>query len=480
MTKIILMCIFLGQLTVPITHSSDIFMTREDLLPELLQLQQDYCGDVILCGDARHVEPDFEMVVMPCCVPCSCLSTCKALDICCPNYNHSVVENDKNGNETRIETSNDKEKDKTRTVTDKDNNTTRTALDDATHESRIGPEDDTSIDLELFHAVVRNSGPNEAHIESTSTTEGELVIEERLICVRPQIQREQNRYVDSLAYQMIGDCPAALFDTTMGRKCRKGFANVGFNNIVPVTSDASNMTYVNIHCLKCNENTNEELKIQYWKPIVTVRVLEYNHQFYKDPDDILLYLLKHGNLNGMNTGNVHFLPPNTKLAQQCQLYDVISCNATGLWDVYNRTTEQMCVSGHSMPLIRRIRIGNRRLLFRNVACLYCNEADESYGKLAIKKGSDCLRQNILRPIPTFHMVLNLPDLNPLSKPQDFSSLLSNQYIDAAAALALMQQRKAECPVGYIAFLVSNTWPRGYKTFFMLNSAEHEISMAHKY
>ena len=25
-----------------------------------------------------------------------------------------------------------------------------------------------------------------------------------------------------------------------------------------------------------------------------------------------------------------------------------------------------------------------------------------------------------------------------------------------------------------------TWPRGYKTFFMLNSAEHEIFFANKY
>ena len=25
-----------------------------------------------------------------------------------------------------------------------------------------------------------------------------------------------------------------------------------------------------------------------------------------------------------------------------------------------------------------------------------------------------------------------------------------------------------------------TWPRGYKTYFMLNSVEHEISNAHKY
>ena len=26
---------------------------------------------------------------------------------------------------------------------------------------------------------------------------------------------------------------------------------------------------------------------------------------------------------------------------------------------------------------------------------------------------------------------------------------------------------------------SNSWPRGYKTFFVLNSAEHEIYPAHK-
>ena len=27
--------------------------------------------------------------------------------------------------------------------------------------------------------------------------------------------------------------------------------------------------------------------------------------------------------------------------------------------------------------------------------------------------------------------------------------------------------------------LSSTWPRGYKTFFMLNSTEHEISLGHK-
>ena len=44
----------------------------------------------------------------------------------------------------------------------------------------------------------------------------------------------------------------------------------------------------------------------------------------------------------------------------------------------------------------------------------------------------------------------------------------------------MQENKPE--VIKVVSLVKSTkciWPRGYKTFFMLNSAEHEIFHAHK-
>ena len=34
-------------------------------------------------------------------------------------------------------------------------------------------------------------------------------------------------------------------------------------------------------------------------------------------------------------------------------------------------------------------------------------------------------------------------------------------------------------VEHKVFYTLGTWPRGYKTFLMLNSAEHEISTAHK-
>ena len=32
----------------------------------------------------------------------------------------------------------------------------------------------------------------------------------------------------------------------------------------------------------------------------------------------------------------------------------------------------------------------------------------------------------------------------------------------------------------VTFDAINSWPRGYKTFFVLNSVEHEILNAHKY
>ena len=35
-------------------------------------------------------------------------------------------------------------------------------------------------------------------------------------------------------------------------------------------------------------------------------------------------------------------------------------------------------------------------------------------------------------------------------------------------------------VGFLCVCFFLSWPRGYKTFFMLNSAEHEIFSANKY
>ena len=412
--------IFLWQLTVPFIQSSEVSATRDALLSELLLLQQDYCGEVILCNDSRHVEPDYSELILPCCVPCSCLPSCQALDICCPNFNNALL----NASESRIKSG------------------IRTTYHFNTYE-------------ELLHEDNSTDRINEVPIERNITKEGADTMKERLACIRPQVQRLQETYLDSPAYLMIGDCPAEQSDTDLDEQCKIGFDNVGLKNMLPVTSAASNMTYVNIHCLKCNENTTTEIQIRYWMPLITIQSrLFNNYQFFTNPDDIVSYLLKHKFFNGMKTGNIHFLPPNPQLLHQCQLYDVISCNKTGLWDIYNKTTEQVCLSGHSLPVIRPIE--GKKLLFRNVACLYCNQPDDVYGKLAILKQSICSSgpDTISGPVPRFNITIYVPDLNPKTLEQeDKTTPLSSEYIDATTALTLIKQTKT-CPVGDIAILVS--------------------------
>ena len=414
-----LLVIFLWQPTLLVTQSSEVSLIRDDLLPELLQLQHDYCGDVILCDDARHVEPDYGKIVLSCCVSCSCLPTCRALDICCPNFNDTL-----------------------------------TVFNGHRNESGLLSGDAIDIDKEVLDTDDMEDEQNEVKHESNLTKEGRKSIKERLQCVRPQVQREQGVYIDSPAYLMIGDCPDELSDSTLDKQYKAGFANTGFSNMVPVTSQATNMTYVNIHCLKCNEDTDHEIRIQHWRPILTIQSAAYITQFYKDPQDIVTYLLRYEYLNGMKTGNIHFLPPYPELLQRCQLYDISSCNKTGLWDANNKMTEQLCLSGHSMPVIRQV--SDKTPLFRNVACLYCNQPNKDFGKLAIKKHASCSGPfSNLGHTPRFNMTLNVPDLNPSVKQENKNVPISNQYIDAATALALMKTSKS-CKKGEVAILVSCT------------------------
>ena len=60
-------------------------------LARLLDLHVQYCGDDVMCHDANatHVEPP-SAFPRPCCIPCSCLSTCGAEQNCCPSVNNPV------------------------------------------------------------------------------------------------------------------------------------------------------------------------------------------------------------------------------------------------------------------------------------------------------------------------------------------------------------------------------------------------------
>ena len=44
----------------------------------------------------------------------------------------------------------------------------------------------------------------------------------------------------------------------------------------------------------------------------------------------------------------------------------------------------------------------------------------------------------------------------------------------------VENEPGQCISHKISMRIRSVWPRGYKTFFMLNSAEHEIFSTNKY
>ena len=76
------------------------------------------------------------------------------------------------------------------------------------------------------------------------------------------------------------------------------------------------------------------------------------HIFFPSPDFILDNLI--ANIHGF--GNLHFKPGNEGLTRQCKAYDIITCNQTGLWDVYNDLLKTLCLDGYQLPIMSRIKI----------------------------------------------------------------------------------------------------------------------------
>ena len=62
-----------------------------------------------------------------------------------------------------------------------------------------------------------------------------------------------------------------------------------------------------------------------------------------------------------------------------------------------------------------------------------------------------------------------------------TKILSNLKKNSASSKFVGTRQETQCDRRDCETLPSaEFWPRGYKTFFMLNSAEHEILNAHKY
>ena len=302
----------------------------------LLGLHTKYCGEIDMCymPNSSHVEQPADLFPLPCCVPCSCAATCESNLNCCPDR-------------MRLESTSDIA---TPILSQVASGITTSPLD----LKRKRRQD------EISNEVVQNISDNWNDKTSDDNLERNSV---QTACVRPQLLYRLNAHPDSDAYEMIISCPADFEDTSIIKKCRAGHSNGNISDIIPMTSKLSGLTFVNKYCLFCNEHIQDSTSVDEWEINIVWQRTGYSHITLVHPRFLIKFMSSH-------FCNVHFVPKNLTTLRKCKLYDVVSCNKTGLWETHDSTLESVCNSGEFLPVIHSVR--DKRLLYKNIACVFCN------------------------------------------------------------------------------------------------------------
>ena len=166
---------------------------------------------------------------------------------------------------------------------------------------------------------------------------------------------------------MVVNCPEEFKDKLISDKCTAGVHAASLLDMVPVTSKQSGLTYKNKYCLACNEKIQEDQIIE-WRAEIVSYGEGREHRFFPSPD----FIVKELRQTMKAFGNVHFVPGNENFTRSCgTAFDIVSCNETGLWEVYNQSMETLCSDGYPLPVIEKID-DHRSGTFKNIACLHCN------------------------------------------------------------------------------------------------------------
>ena len=389
MIKLILL-ILMTFIHIDICISANILKEETDtdsrlLLTKLRELHQYHCGETATCGDSEHVEPSEFAIPVPCCIPCSCLSSCVAQQNCCPwsvNGTRGVArttpsELDYPGPDKGKSKMNDG------LVLDKGDNDNRNYTDEKEEEHHV-------LDM------VRFANSTELDIENYEVPNTKVINREHEICIRPQVNYRPNIYLDSKAYEMVVTCPDDFKDKVTIDRCTAELDQPALVDVIPVTSKLSGKTYRNKFCLECNEKIQSEQIIE-WRAEIVSSSRQRNHVFFPNPETILDIVI----ITRRAFTNMHFKPVDETLTKRCVTYDVMSCNQTGLWDIYDALIEKVCLEGYQLPIISTIEM--QMLVFKNIACLHCNVGEEMVGN----RLTCGYWEYKMRSIPSFSLTLNL-------------------------------------------------------------------------
>ena len=392
--------------------TNDELVNKHNEMSLLLELHTAFCGEDVLCkNDSSFWEIPGELVMpKPCCLPCSCSATYQNRSDCCPAFleNESVKD-------TRLGTSRPSNGNRT--------NQTYTT-DDVIPRPRDAPIEDN---------VVNN-------LTSLKT------------CIRPQVFYKPNSVLDSDAYEMVATCPEWFKDSAIIAKCQAGLGKAelydvdvydkNLEDLIPVTSMLTGITYANKHCSVCNGITaNATSKFLDWKPTLVGLGADILYRSFLRPTLIIEQTTK----QRQGFENIHFIPEHATTSAMCKVYDIQFCNQTGFLGLKNETVINACLNGPDLPIIQTV--GGNRLLFKNIACLYCNANNDFNGHL-----HSC---GYWKPIGKFKA-------NMYSISFNLQSMVNNEqkvrvpYI-GDSSLRLLEQGR--CPPGYAALQV---------IFFFLN------------
>ena len=393
------MTIFCCIITSLQSNTTDTYKTN--LLKALWDLHQYHCGETATCGSSEHVEPSEFVIPVPCCIPCSCLPSCVKQRNCCPWSVNGTSEApittsglDDVVQDDGINKTNDGFGSEVKTVNW--NNTDET--------------DDKQRVLDRVHRAITT----EKTTKDSETVKMIDIIMPKEKCIRPQVIYKPNKYLDSQAYMMVVNCPEGFNDRLTIDRCIAGMDETSLLDAMPVTSRISGRTYKNKHCLICNEKIQPDHIVEWRCKIVTLGA-ERKFYFFTNPDKIAGMFIK----SPQSFSNIHFVPVEEEMVRRCEAYDVISCNQTGVWDMYDELTESVCLDGYQLPIVSSI--NKQRLSFRNVGCLHCN-----VGRDLIVSELKCgYWKNPLGSASSFSVALNLKSTVPGSS----NGITSATYIE---------------------------------------------------
>ena len=373
-----------------------------------LKLYNHHCGHGPSCANTTDDDQreDYAMPIT-CCPPCSCSSTCGVRRNCCPGYEEVPVANQNASNVDR----------------------------------NINENQDLIVNRTDSQAELTTQN------QSRETTELNNFIErmENLtVCIRPQVLYEPNRYVDSEAYLMIAKCIASVGNksTETVRDCRD--KKTTFYDELPVTSALTGLTYVNTFCLLCNEGDSMNSTVfNEWDVKLVHYATDYNYNFVFHPYRVIIKDILESVSRGYS--NIHYVPCTELRVQQCETYDVSSCNQTGLWENYDRRIENVCHNGHMLPVLEWLpdSHGSLNLVrLKNIACIHCNVGSN------FKEGSLSCGFIPATQKHSYSLTLNM-------KHTDGNTAIRESLEDMFTYGAVLDLPKNNiCPLGYLVLMVS--------------------------